>query len=101
GYAIAEALAKRKYDLVLIARHQSTLEMAKEELEMKYGVKVSILICDLSREDSAEEVASWCMENNIPLNILCNSVGIGGTADYLSSTLEEMQFMVRLNIESG
>jgi short-subunit dehydrogenase len=101
GYAIAEALAKRKYDLVLIARHTDTLEAAKKELEIKYGVKVSILSSDLSREDAAEEVASWCLENNIPLSILCNVAGIGGTADFLNSSLEEMQFMIRLNIQSG
>ncbi len=100
GHAIAEALAKRKYDLVLVARHQDALEAAKEELEMKYGVKVSILACDLSLEDAAEEVAAWCLENNISLNILCNVAGIGGTADFLNSSLEEMQFMIRLNIQS-
>lgn len=101
GYAIAEALAKRKYDLVLIARHQNTLEIAKEKLETKYGVKVSILIRDLSKEDSAEEVTAYCLKNNISLNTLCNVAGIGGTADFLNSSLEEMQFMIRLNIQAG
>lgn len=101
GYAIAEALAKRKYDLVLVARHKNTLENAKKKLEMKYGVKVSILCYDLSREESAEEISAWCLKNNIPLNILCNVAAIGGSDDYLTSTLPEMQYMVRLNAGSG
>lgn len=101
GYAIAEALAKRKYDLLLIARHQDMLEIAKEKLEMKYGVKVSILSCDMSREESAGEVAACCLKNNISLSILCNVAGIGGTADFLNSSLAEMQSMIRLNIQSG
>ena len=101
GYAIAEALAKRKYDLVLVARHKNTLENAKQKLEMKYGVKVSILSCDISREESAEEISIWCLKNNIPLKILCNVAAIGGSDDYLTSTLPEMQYMVRLNAGSG
>ena len=36
GYAIAEALAKRNYNLVLVARHKESLEIAKNKLETRY-----------------------------------------------------------------
>ncbi len=101
GYAIAEALAKRKYDLVLVARHSTTLETARQQLETKYGIKVFLLVFDLSQENSAEEISAWCFKNNITLKILCNVAGIGGTADFLSSSLPEMQYMIRLNVTSA
>src|ERR1700742_3531915 len=43
GYGIAEALARRKYNLILIARHYDSLETAKTTLESMYHVHVEIL----------------------------------------------------------
>jgi hypothetical protein len=40
GFAIAEALAKRKFNLILIARHPEALNNAEQQLESKYGVEV-------------------------------------------------------------
>lgn len=100
GYAIAEALATRGYNLVLIARHWDSLEAAKERLETKYKVQVSLLSFDLSLERSATEIARWCEEKNINLKILCNVAGFGGARDYLSLGLDTLRYMSRLNVES-
>src|SRR5688572_26397219 len=53
GYALAEAWAKRKYNLVLIARHWDSLSSAKQKLESAYGIHVELLSYDLSKEGSA------------------------------------------------
>src|SRR6187397_3696903 len=59
GYALAEAWAKRKYNLVLIARHWDSLSAAKQKLESAYGIHVELLSYDLSKEGSATEIAQW------------------------------------------
>ena len=100
GYALAEAWAKRKYNLILVARHWDSLMTAKHKLESAYGIHVELLSYDLSREESATEIAQWCIERNIPLKVLCNVAGAGGSRDYLSTTLDSLRNMVRLNIES-
>src|SRR5688500_2584994 len=100
GYALAEAWAKRKYNLVLIARHWDSLSSAKQKLESAYGIHVELLSYDLSKEASATEIARWCTEKNIPLKVLCNVAGAGGSRDYLSTSLDTLRYMVRLNIES-
>src|ERR1700709_2304269 len=56
GYGIAEALAKRNYNLILIARHLDTLQAAKNKLETKYKVHVEILAMDLSFDTTATEI---------------------------------------------
>jgi uncharacterized protein len=99
GYGIAEALAKRRYNLILIARHQERLLVAKKNLESSYNIHVEILVHDLSREESVDEITQWCVSRNISLKLLCNDVGIGGANDYLAASLETMRYMVRLNIE--
>lgn len=101
GYAIAEALAKRNYNLVLIARHADSLNTAKEKLEAAYPVHVEILRLDLEKETAADSIANWCKEHTIPLKMLCNVAGMGGTNDYLSLPLDSLRYMVRLNVESA
>ncbi len=100
GYAIAEALAQRKYHLILIGRDYDSLVAAKSKLESAYFIHVEILAHDLSKEGTAEEIAQWCIEKNIPLKMLCNVAGLGGVKDYLSIPLDTVRYMVRLNIES-
>lgn len=100
GYAIAEALARRNYNLILIARNPDTLLLAKNRLESAYPVKVFTLSYDLSREESATAIAQWCTEQDIRLKMLCNVAGLGGAEDYLSLSLDSLRYMVRLNIES-
>ena len=100
GYALAEAWAKRKYNLILVARHWDSLATAKQKLESAYGIHVELLSYDLSREESATEIAQWCTERSIPLKVLCNVAGAGGSRDYLSTSLDTLRYMVRLNIES-
>jgi len=101
GYAIAEALAKRGYDLVLVARGMEALTAAKQQLETAYPVRVHILSYDLSKDETATSIAAWCTANNIRLNMLCNVAGLGGDEDYLSLPLDSLRYMVRLNIESA
>lgn len=100
GYAIAEALAKRKYNLILIARGKEALLLAKDKLQATYGVHVEIIQNDLSREEAADEISRWCFERDIPLKMLCNVAGSGGAKDYLSLPLDSLRYMVNLNIES-
>ncbi len=101
GFAIAEALAKRGYNLILIARHIDGLTAAKNKIEMAYPVHVEILSYDLSKDETATEIAAWCTNKNIHLKMLCNVAGLGGDEDYLSLSLDSLRYMVRLNVESA
>lgn len=101
GYAIAEALARRGYNLILIARHSDSLLSAKNKLQSQYPIKVDILSYDLSRDESAGAIAQWCIEKKIQLKILCNVAGYGGSRDYLSLPLDSLRYMINLNIGSA
>jgi len=100
GYAIAEALAKRKYNLILIARHQDSLIAAKNKLESTYNIHVEILQYDLSKREAATEIAKYCTEKDLPIKMLCNVAGFGGSKDYLTLPLDSLRYMVNLNVES-
>jgi short-subunit dehydrogenase len=100
GYAIAEALAKRNYNLILVARHMDSLLAAKNKLESAHGIHVEVLVFDLAMESSATQIADWCIARDIKLKMLCNVAGLGGANDYLSLPLDSLRYMVRLNVES-
>jgi short-subunit dehydrogenase len=102
GYAIAEGLAKRHYNLILIARHADSLIAAKKKLESAYNIHVEILSYDLSFDNAATDIAKWCSDRDIHLKVLCNVAGFGGARDYLSTLpLDSLRYMVRLNVESA
>lgn len=100
GFAIAEALAKRKYNLVLIARTEQPLIKAKSLLENKYAVQVEILSADLTNDSVAPQLARWSEQNNLPLKMLCNVAGMGGANDFLKLPADSIRYMMQLNLES-
>ncbi len=99
GYAIAAALAKRNFNLILVARMEEDLLAAKRRIENSYPVQVEIFPLDLSLEQSVIEITRWCEEKNIMLKMLCNVTGLGGSSDYLSIPLDKSLHMLRLNME--
>lgn len=62
GYGIAIAYAKEGANLVLTGRNVTKLELAKEELEKLYGIKVLIMQADINENENGEEVAKSVVE---------------------------------------
>lgn len=100
GLGIANALARRGYNLVLIARHMDSLLAAKKEIETNFEVHVEVLSFDLSEKGAADAIAAWCTARNLRLKMLCNVAGLGGEGDYLSLPLDTLRYMIHLNLES-
>lgn len=100
GYAVAEALAVREFNLILIARNDGPLQDAKQKLEAKYGITVKTLVYDLADARAAKEISKWCIDRDIPLKMLCNVAGLGGARDYPELPLDSLRYMSDLNVES-
>ncbi len=100
GFAVAEALAKRKFNLILVGRRPELLLNVKNKLEALYSVSVETLVYDLSKGESAVEIGAWCMDKKVPITMLCNVASLGGEKDYLTLPLESSRYMIQLNIES-
>ncbi len=82
GFSIAEALARRKYNLLLVARNHDDLLHAKTILEKNFNIEVEILTCDLSLAESSIKISDWCTDIRFKINILCNVAGSGGSGDF-------------------
>lgn len=95
GKSIAEELAAKGNNLLLISRSEETLKELKNFIVEKYKVHVEYLAIDLTSIDSAELIYRWYTAKGYRINILVNNAGYGiwGVFDTLSlqSQLEMLQ----------
>jgi short-subunit dehydrogenase len=100
GKAISVELAKRKFDLILVARSQNLLQQLAVELSQQYQVTVKYLAIDLSAEDAISQILSFIEKENLALRILVNNAGYGLWGRFEKLSLKEQINMLRLNNEN-
>ena len=101
GAAIAEALAKRKVDLLLVARNEKDLADIKLRLEQEYKISALTFSSDFTKDGAGEKLSRWVTESGKELNIFCHVAGMGGARDFRELSFEEIRSMVRANFEFG
>ncbi|MBC6111294.1 SDR family oxidoreductase [Pedobacter sp. CCM 8938] len=99
GKAIAIALAKRAFNLLIVARSENELSLLRTEIINKYGVRVEMLAIDLGETDAPTEVADWISTKGYQLNALINNAGYGIWGNFADQKLSEQMNMCRLNMD--
>ena len=97
GAIYADRLARRGYDLILVARNQSRLEALATRLRDETGRSVEIVTADLNDDADLRRVET-ILRTNSTISMLVNNAGIGGAAPLLASDVEAMDRMIRLNV---
>lgn len=77
GAEFARQLARRRADLVLVARTEQALESFAAELREQYGVAVEVIAADLAIAEDVERVAGRLSEEADPVDLLVNNAGFG------------------------
>lgn len=98
GKAIAEELASRKINLLLVARSGSLLQAIAKELANRFGVHTDCLAIDLSSPAAPEQIAAWLEEKGYPVHILVNNAGYGLSGAFSSYTAKEYRDMMHVNM---
>jgi short-subunit dehydrogenase len=101
GFSLAKALARREYNILLIARNPDDLVNAKNKLQAQFRIQVETLVSDLSLPESAETIYKHCETNGLDINILCNAAGLGGAKDFPDLSLDELRSMISTNLGSS
>ena len=97
GAIYADRLARRGYDLILVARNQSRLEDLAARLRDETGRTVEIVPADLNDNVDLLRVET-VLRTNTTISMLVNNAGIGGAAPLLASDVDAMDRMIRLNV---
>jgi short-subunit dehydrogenase len=97
GAVYADRLAKRGYDLILVARNETRLNSLSARLASETGRSVEVLPADLNnRADLAKVEAT--LRNDASITLLVNNAGVASVAPLLNANVEKMEDIIRLNI---
>ena len=98
GKATAFEYAKNKYNLILVARRKELLSEIKTQIETQYSVSVAVIVMDLAKLSSADELFSEVKDRNLKVDVLINNAGFGIYSELLSHDLQQLENMLVLNI---
>ena len=98
GLEFARLLAKKKYDLVLVARNEGKLNCLKDELEKEHGITAWVCPCDLSRTDAALEVLRYTQARDLEIDVLINNAGFGDSGKFAECDWQKQYEMVQVDI---
>jgi short-subunit dehydrogenase len=97
GAIYADRLAKRGYDLILVARNQSRLAALAKRLKNETGRSIETIAGDLSDKADLARIET-VLRTDASITLLVNNAGVGAAAPLLNSDVEKMDEMIRLNV---
>jgi short-subunit dehydrogenase len=98
GKCTAECLARRNYDLLLVARSEDLLQDLATEWREKYRVQVQYLVKDLTQPTAAREITEWVRAGQWPLQVLVNNAGYGLWGYFRELSGESQHHMLQINM---
>lgn len=100
GRAIANELARRNYNLLLVDMDVTGLANTAAGLLAQYNLDIQVLEQDLSRPDAAKKIKEWSTPYHRELNVVVNNAGYGLNAPFVELSLEEQLDIIDVNIKA-
>jgi len=97
GAIYADRLARRGYDLILVARSIDSLDQLAISLSASTGRKVSTIKADLNVTAELRAVEQRLADDD-SITMLVNNAGVGATAPLVDSKPEDLDAMISLNV---
>ena len=97
GAVYADRLARRGYDLVLVARDTEKLNALSTKLQQETGRKVDVITADLTKKTDLrmlEEV----LRHDTSISLLLNNAGTAAVMPLVDSNMDKIESMIQLNI---
>ena len=97
GAVYADRLAKRGYDLILVARNEPRLRSLSARLSGETGRSVKVLRADLADKTELAAIEAT-LRDDPSITMLVNNAGTASVAPLLNADVEKMQDMIALNV---
>ncbi len=97
GSVYADRLAKRGYDLVLVARNREKLNEVAEQIRSATTSKVETLQADLTLPADVKRVADR-LSNDSAITALVNNAGVAAGSKLIESDVDSMDQIIQLNV---
>ena len=97
GAVYADRLAKRGYDLILVARNKERLDAVAQRLRNETGRNITTLSADLRAKPDLAKVEAL-LRNDGNITLLVNNAGLGAVTPLLQSDVDKMDDIIAVNI---
>ena len=97
GAVYADRLARRGYDLLLIARDGERLNSLADRLTKETGRHVSTVSADLTDKADVRRIENQLRAER-GITMLVNNAGVGATATLIDSDIDQLEKMIDLNV---
>jgi len=98
GLELAQCMAKRGHDLLLVARSAGRLDKLARALQTECGVTVRHLALDLAAPGAAQTLYDYCRTEGLPVSILVNNAGYGDYKPVADASVGVLHDMLHLNV---
>lgn len=99
GLEYAKQLARDYHtDLLLVSNQEQEQKQVAANLASKYGVKAIALYADLSKQDAAEQLHQYCIDNNLVVDILVNNAGVFFFNPYCETSMKRIELILNLHM---
>jgi uncharacterized protein len=96
GREFAVQLARRGYDLVVVARDQERLRALAAELHKANGANVEVLRADLTNDDDVSAVVDRIDRG--PIDVLVNNAGFGTRGSLAKTSRDGQEAMLQVHV---
>lgn len=98
GYEMARQLARKNFNLILVARRVDQLRQLRGELIQKHNIRVDYLPYDLAEPHAAQDLYQQIQEKKYVVTGLINNAGFGDYGDFVEMPLKNDENMIAVNI---
>jgi hypothetical protein len=99
GAVYADRLARRGYDLIIVARSRGKLDALATRLTNETKRSVEVLAADLNDKDDLARVEE-ALKKDASITFLLNNAGFGAFAPLLNSDIKKMEEMISINVNA-
>jgi short-subunit dehydrogenase len=97
GAVYADRLARRGYDLILVARNRERLSALAASIGAATGRKVNFLVADLNKKSDLLNIEQ-VLSTDSSISLLVNNAGVGAVAPLVSTDVDDMEALIDLNV---
>ncbi|EOG5374455.1 SDR family NAD(P)-dependent oxidoreductase [Cronobacter turicensis] len=97
GAVYADRLARRGYDLIIVARHRDRLNQQASRISAETGRSVEVAAVDLN-DPQALRAFEATLRQDASVTLLVNNAGVGTHTSLLESDIDRMEQMIDLNV---
>jgi short-subunit dehydrogenase len=99
GAIYADRLARRDYDLVLVARNCERLHDLAKRLTHETGRTAKVVAADLGEKADLGRIETL-LRSDLSISLLVNNAGVGVAGPLLESDVDKMEDMIALNVRA-